>query len=89
MARIGFHCSHEQYAPSRLLDLVRKAEAVGFEAVREKVRVSAEPERHLEWLLGDLELGFEEVYIHNLNRDDQEHFLDTFGEKVLPALQRR
>jgi probable non-F420 flavinoid oxidoreductase len=30
--RIGFHASHEQLAPSRLLSLVREAEASGFDA---------------------------------------------------------
>ena len=30
--RIGFHASHEQFAPSRLLSLVRQAEAAGFDA---------------------------------------------------------
>src|SRR3954467_14019471 len=31
MARIGFHASHEQFAPSDLLRLVQAAEAAGFE----------------------------------------------------------
>jgi coenzyme F420-dependent glucose-6-phosphate dehydrogenase len=30
LARIGYHCSHEQYAPSRLLRLVQHAESAGF-----------------------------------------------------------
>ena len=32
MVRIGFHASHEQFPPSELLDLVRAAEAAGFDA---------------------------------------------------------
>ena len=32
MTRYGYHCSHEQHAPGRLLDYVRAAEAAGFEA---------------------------------------------------------
>lgn len=31
--KIGFHASHEQFKPSRLLDLVQKAEQSGFQAV--------------------------------------------------------
>jgi probable non-F420 flavinoid oxidoreductase len=31
-ARAGFHCSHEQHAPSRLLELARRAEQAGFRA---------------------------------------------------------
>lgn len=33
-AKIGYHASHEQFAPSRLLDLVRRAAGAGFEAVQ-------------------------------------------------------
>jgi len=29
---IGFHCSHEQFSPSTLLELVQKAETAGFKA---------------------------------------------------------
>ncbi len=32
MSRLGFHCSHEQHPPSRLLALLRHAEAAGFRA---------------------------------------------------------
>ena len=31
-ARIGYHCSHEQFAPSQLLRLVERAEGAGFNA---------------------------------------------------------
>ncbi len=31
MVRIGYHCSHEQFAPSELLQLVRNAEQAGFQ----------------------------------------------------------
>ena len=32
MPRYGFHASHEQHAPDRLLEHVRSAEDAGFEA---------------------------------------------------------
>ena len=32
MTRIGYHCSHEQYAPSALLKLVRLAAEAGFQS---------------------------------------------------------
>jgi probable non-F420 flavinoid oxidoreductase len=32
MVRIGYHASHEQFAPSELLRLVKRAEAAGFQA---------------------------------------------------------
>jgi probable non-F420 flavinoid oxidoreductase len=52
------------------------------------VRVSSEPERHAEWLQKDLEMGFELVSVHNVNRE-QERFIDAFGERVLPLLRDR
>ena len=52
----------------------------------ESIRISADPQRHLEWLRGDLELGFERVYVHNVNRN-QRGFIEAFGEHVLPALK--
>jgi probable non-F420 flavinoid oxidoreductase len=34
MARIGYHASHEQFAPSHLLALVQQAEAAGFDCAK-------------------------------------------------------
>lgn len=34
MTRIGYHASHEQFAPSALVDYVRRAEAAGFECAK-------------------------------------------------------
>lgn len=34
MVQIGYHASHEQFAPSRLLGLVKRAEAAGFHAAK-------------------------------------------------------
>jgi len=55
------------------------------EDMRDSVRISSEPERHAEWLAGDLELGFDRDYVHNVNRE-LERFIDTFAEQVLPRL---
>jgi coenzyme F420-dependent glucose-6-phosphate dehydrogenase len=51
------------------------------------VRMSSNVQQHIDWLASDLELGFERVFVHNVNRD-QDRFLDVFGEKVLPAFAR-
>lgn len=56
------------------------------EDVNKALRVSSDPQKHIEWLQQDIELGFERVYIHNINRE-QTRFIDFFGEKVLPALK--
>ncbi|MBD1872572.1 TIGR03885 family FMN-dependent LLM class oxidoreductase [Nodosilinea sp. FACHB-131] len=50
------------------------------------VRVSADPQQHIEWLQKDMELGFETISLHNVNREQQQ-FIEVFGEKVLPFLK--
>ncbi|MDG6256648.1 MAG: TIGR03885 family FMN-dependent LLM class oxidoreductase [Methanomicrobiaceae archaeon] len=50
-----------------------------------EVRVSADPEEHIEWLKADIGLGFSRLYLHNVNRD-QDAFIEDFGNEVLPAL---
>jgi alkanesulfonate monooxygenase SsuD/methylene tetrahydromethanopterin reductase-like flavin-dependent oxidoreductase (luciferase family) len=60
-------------------------EFVKPEDMEDKVRISADPERHIEWLHKDVELGFSEIILHNVNRE-QQAFIEVFGERVLPAL---
>jgi probable non-F420 flavinoid oxidoreductase len=50
------------------------------------VRISSEPGRHVEWLRGHLERGFERIYLHEVG-PDQERFIDVFGREVLPQLR--
>jgi len=52
----------------------------------EQIRISADPQQHIDWLRQDIELGFSELLLHNVNREQQQ-FIEVFGEKVLPALQ--
>ena len=54
-------------------------------AMRAAVRISADPVRHRAWLEEDLAMGFDGLYLHNVNRQ-QERFVDVFGDKVLPGL---
>ena len=60
-------------------------ETVTEDQVRGNVRVSADVDRHLEWLREDLSLGVDRVFLHNVNRK-QEAFIERFGEDVLPRL---
>jgi coenzyme F420-dependent glucose-6-phosphate dehydrogenase len=50
------------------------------------VRISSDPGRHLEWLRGDLALGFEALYLHEVG-PEQERFVEVFGREVLPQLR--
>jgi coenzyme F420-dependent glucose-6-phosphate dehydrogenase len=50
------------------------------------VRISADLGRHRAWLAEYLELGFEQLFLHNVARE-QRAFIEAFGAEVLPALQ--
>lgn len=63
------------------------SEALSPRDVRERMRVSSDPERHLRWLEQDLELGFAEINLHNVCRDEQKRFIEVFSERVLPKLR--
>ena len=63
------------------------AEFVSLDDVAQTMRVSSDLERHIDWLTGDAEMGFERIYVHNVSRQ-QELFIETFGERVLPRLGR-
>ena len=71
------------------LRTVEQFEAAGKviqpEMMYDYVRISADLDKHIEWLQGDAAMGFERVYIHNVNRE-QEQFIRAFGKHVLPAL---
>lgn len=60
-------------------------EKVSAEHVRQSLRVSADIEEHVEWLRNDRSLGFSEIFLHNVGRNQAE-FIDVFGKRVLPAL---
>lgn len=53
----------------------------------EHIRISCEPEKHIEWIQKDIELGFSNIILHNAN-SEQEKFIRDFGEKVLPVLKK-
>jgi coenzyme F420-dependent glucose-6-phosphate dehydrogenase len=60
-------------------DLVNLAE------VDRMVRISADLNQQTDWLLNDLELGFEQLFLHNVNLE-HEPFIQEFGSQVVPAL---
>ncbi|TWI01734.1 putative non-F420 flavinoid oxidoreductase [Luteimonas cucumeris] len=80
---LGAEASEELRTPQQF-----EAEALRVSAaqVADSVRVSCDPQRHVAWLQQDLALGFEQLYLHNVNQD-QSRFIDVFGSAVLPALR--
>jgi coenzyme F420-dependent glucose-6-phosphate dehydrogenase len=62
--------------------------AAGFvrpDDVSGPVLVSADLSRYAESLAAYHDLGFSEIYLHNVHRD-QERFIEDFGERVLPSM---
>jgi probable non-F420 flavinoid oxidoreductase len=56
--------------------------------VAEVVRVSADLPQHAAWIAEYAELGFDQIYLHHVGRE-QRPFLDAFGRHVLPQLDVR
>jgi coenzyme F420-dependent glucose-6-phosphate dehydrogenase len=56
--------------------------------IRKSVLVSADLGRHRAWLSEYAEIGFAEIYLHQVGRQ-QLSFIDAFGEHVLPALRQK
>lgn len=50
------------------------------------IRISSDLQRHVDCLQQDIELGFDHLYLHNVNRG-QKKFIDAFGKWVLPDLR--
>ena len=61
------------------------AEFVTQEQMADHVRISADLKQHQAWIKEDLDLGFDRVILHNVNRE-QEQFIEDFGNDVLPGL---
>jgi len=47
------------------------------------IRVSGSLDQHAEWLWQDVEAGVSNLYLHNVNTEQQQ-FIEDFGRKVLP-----
>jgi probable non-F420 flavinoid oxidoreductase len=62
------------------------SEHVTVEQVAKVVNISADLERHVEWLRGYAALGFDRIYLHHVGQDLMP-FIEAFGAKVLPALR--
>lgn len=62
------------------------AEFVQPPEMHKMVRISSDVQKHIDWIKKDMELGFEKIILHNVNRQ-QEQFIEVFGDKVLPHLK--
>jgi probable non-F420 flavinoid oxidoreductase len=64
------------------------AQFVQPEAMRDTVLVSSDLGQHAAWLAEFAELGFDDIFVHNVGKQ-QERFIDDFGAFVLPNVRER
>jgi coenzyme F420-dependent glucose-6-phosphate dehydrogenase len=94
---LALRTAHEEWGtqtfPSHVLADVRTPrdfsalhEQVRPDAVAQSVHVSSSLEAHAEHLRHYVDAGFDEIYIFNVNRR-QDEFIDAFAAEVLPALR--
>jgi probable non-F420 flavinoid oxidoreductase len=62
-----------------------EAKHVSTEDVAGAVLVSADPDRHVKWLMELAELEIESLYLHHVGQE-QEGFIEVFAERVLPEV---
>jgi coenzyme F420-dependent glucose-6-phosphate dehydrogenase len=67
-------------------DLEQMAKLVRPEDFAGRMLISSDPERHRAEIQKFLDMGFHQVYLHNVGRN-QADWIDVFGRDVLPKLQ--
>lgn len=66
-------------------DFAARAASVMPEDLDDHVFISSDLDAHAARLAAYAELGFDEIYVHNVGRN-QRQFIATYGERVLPRL---
>lgn len=67
-------------------DFEAMAKLVKPEHFKNRVLMTPDPEKHIEYIQHFIDLGFDEVYIHNVGRN-QEEFIELYGQKVIQQLR--
>ena len=63
-----------------------KGKLVRIENFANRMLISADLEEHTVQIQKFVDMGFDEIYLHNVGRD-QADFIHTFGKEVLPNLK--
>jgi coenzyme F420-dependent glucose-6-phosphate dehydrogenase len=66
-------------------DFAEMAKLVRPENYKNRMLISADLDEHRAYIQQFADLGFDEIHIHNVGRN-QEQFITTFGEQVIPKL---
>ncbi|HEV8489576.1 MAG TPA: TIGR03557 family F420-dependent LLM class oxidoreductase [Candidatus Limnocylindrales bacterium] len=67
------------------LDFAQMAKLVRAEDFEGRMLISADPEKHRAEIQKYLDMGFGQVYLHNVGRNQTE-WIEVFGKQVLPKL---
>ncbi|MGH2382198.1 MAG: TIGR03557 family F420-dependent LLM class oxidoreductase, partial [Candidatus Limnocylindria bacterium] len=67
-------------------DFANIAKLVRIENFADRMLVSPDLEAHTVQIQRFVDMGFDEIYLHNVGRD-QAAFITAFGDKVLPNLK--
>ena len=67
-------------------DFEQMAKLVRIENFANRMLISADLEEHTAQIQKFVDMGFDEIYLHNVGRD-QAAFIKAFGERVLPNLK--
>ncbi|HEV2067383.1 MAG TPA: TIGR03557 family F420-dependent LLM class oxidoreductase [Thermomicrobiales bacterium] len=66
-------------------DFEAMAKLVRPENFKNRVLTTADLEQHTAYIQHFIDLGFDEIHVHNVNRE-QDAFIKAYGEKVIPNL---
>ncbi len=67
-------------------DFAAMAKLVRPEDFRDRVLMTADLGKHIEHIQHYVDMGFDEIHVHNVGRDQAE-FIEVFGKEVLPELR--
>jgi coenzyme F420-dependent glucose-6-phosphate dehydrogenase len=67
-------------------DFEAMAKLVQPENYKNRVLITPDPDEHVAYLQHFIDLGFDEIYVHNVGRE-QEPFIRVYGEQVIPKLK--
>jgi hypothetical protein len=62
------------------------AKLVRPENYKNRMLISADLDEHRDYMQQFVDLGFDEIHVHNVGRNQQE-FITTFGEQVIARLR--
>ena len=66
----------------------QNGKVVGKDTLQQKLCLSTDPQKHVDFAQQHLDLGFDSLIFHSAN-PDQQSFIQNYGKQVLPLLQKQ